>query len=172
MPDRTGIISAKGNPLTLSGSGEVKVGDTAPDVVVSKSPTEDVKLSDFRGKKVILNSAPSVDTSVCSNQMARFNEEALKLGDDVVVLSVTMDLPPALARWCEANKAEAIKAFSDYKHRDFGDKFGLRVKELGLLARTVHILDAQGVVKYQQIVPDIPTEPDYDDVLKALKELA
>ena len=171
MADRTGIITFKGTPLTLTGSGTVSVGDPAPDAILSKSPTDDVKLSDFRGKKVILNTMPSLDTSTCSFQGARFNAEALKLGDDVVVLAASMDLPTAQARWCEANKAEAIQTLSDYKHRDLGEKFGIRIKELGLLTRTVHILDAEGVVRYIQVVPEVSKEPDYEDALKALAGL-
>lgn len=171
MAERTGVISAKGNPLTLVGDEAFIVGKAAPDVTLSKALTEDIKLSDFRGKTLILSTVPSLDTSVCSNQTAWFNQEATNLGDGVVILTVSMDLPMAQARWCEANKAENITTASDYKHREFACKSGLYIKELGLLARSVHIIDKDGVVRYSQIVKEVPTEPDYEAVLAALKDI-
>lgn len=168
MADRSGKVTFKGSPLTLSGSGEVAVGQPAPDATVSKSLMDDVKISDYKGKKVVLNVVPSLDTGVCSTQTARFNQEAASLGNDVVILTISRDLPVAQARWCQANSAEAIVPLSDYKHRDFGDKYGLELKELGLLARAVIVLDPQGTVVYEQLVPEVATEPDYEAVLQAL----
>lgn len=171
MADRTGLVTFKGGPITLTGDGEVKTGEAFPEFVVSKSLAEDLKLGDLKGKKVIINVVPSLDTGVCSTQTARFNKEAASLGGDVVILTVSADLPPAQARWCQANSAEAIVTASDYKHRDFGNKTGLLIKELGVLARAVYVVDAGGKVVHGEIVPEIATEPNYEAALDALKGL-
>ncbi|MCC5875878.1 MAG: thiol peroxidase [Candidatus Sumerlaeia bacterium] len=171
MADRSGLVTFKGGPMTLTGSGAVASGDTCPDFVVSKSLAEDIKASDLKGKKVVLNVVPSLDTPVCSTQTARFNKEAAALGDGVVILTISADLPPAQARWCQANSAEAIVTASDYKHRDFGDKFGLKIKELGVLARAVYVVDASGKVVHSEIVSEIVNEPNYQAALDALKGL-
>lgn len=171
MAERAGAVTFKGNPFTLVGSGEVAVGQPVPDATLSKSLVEDCKLSDLKGKKVVLSVVPSLDTGVCATQTARFNKEAAGLGDDVVIVAVSRDLPPAQARWCQANTAENIMTVSDYKHHDFGDKFGLVVKELGLLARAVLVLDKEGSIKYMELVKEITTEPNYDNALAALKEI-
>ncbi len=169
MAERTGLVTFKGNGMTLSGSGEVKEGDTVPEFTVSTTLVDDVKISDYKGKKVILNVVPSLDTGICSIQTARFNKEAAALGDDVVILTISVDLPVAQKRWCEANSADAIVTASDYKHHEFGDKFGLLIKELGVLARAVYVLDPTGKVKYTQLVGEVAEEPDYDSALNALK---
>lgn len=172
MAERANLVTFKGGPLTLTGSGEVKVGDTAPDFKVSKTLVEDITLSSFKGKKVVLNVVPSLDTPVCSTQTARFNKEAAGLGDDVVILTISMDLPVAQGRWCQANAATAIVTASDYKHREFGDKFGIRIKELGVLARSVFVVDRNGKVVYAELVPEVAQEPNYEPALAALKSIA
>lgn len=172
MAERSGLITFKGGPLTLVGDEGLKVGQPAPDITVSKSLVADIKLSDFKGKRVILNVVPSLDTPVCSIQTARFNSEVGALGADVVVLTVSADLPVAQARWCQANTATHIQTASDYKHHDFGKKTGLLIKELGVLARAVYVIDAKGVVRYAQLVPEVTTEPNYADALKAVSDLA
>lgn len=169
MADRSGLVTFKGDPLTLTGEGAVKEGDKAPDFSVYKNLKEKVSLSDYAGKTVVLNVVPSLDTPVCSNQTNRFNKEASALGDDVVVLTLSMDLPLAQARWCGANDAKAVVTASDWRDREFGNKYGLIMKELGLLARTVIVIGKDGTVKHLQIVPEMATEPDYDKVLATLK---
>jgi thiol peroxidase len=171
MAERSGVVTFKGNPLTLVGDEGLKVGQKAPDVRLSKSLLEDIKISDLKGKAVILSIVPSLDTGVCSTQTAKFNAEAKALGDKVTVVTVSLDLPPAQARWCQANAAENIKTVSDYKHREFACASGLLIKELGLLARAVYVLDKDGVVKYGQIVPEMTTEPDYEKALSVAKGL-
>ncbi len=157
--------------MTLTGSGDVAIGQRVPDAKVSPSLTDDMSLSDLKGKKVILNVVPSLDTGVCSTQTARFNQEASNLGDDVVILTISRDLPVAQARWCQANSAENIQTASDYKHHDFGDKFGLVIKELGLLARAVYVIDPESEVKYMEVVKEVAEEPNYDSALAAVKEI-
>ncbi|MEO8377525.1 MAG: thiol peroxidase, partial [Candidatus Sumerlaeota bacterium] len=141
MADRAGAVTFKGNPLTLEGQKEVNVGDTAPDFKVSSTLVDDVKLSDLKGKVVLLNIVPSLDTPVCSVQTARFNKEAKALGKDVTVLTVSKDLPTAQKRWCDANEVQDVKTASDYKYHEFGDKYGLQIKELGVLARSIFVID-------------------------------
>lgn len=169
MSDRAGAVTFKGSPLTLVGSTEIKAGLAAPDFKVSKSLLDDITLSSFAGKTVILNVVPSLDTGVCSTQTARFNKEAAALGPNVVILTVSMDLPPAQARWCQANSATNIVTASDYKHREFQAKYGLLIKELGLLARSVFVIDPKGIVKHSELVKEVTTEPNYDAALGAAR---
>jgi thiol peroxidase len=170
MNERNGIVTMKGKPVTLTGT-QVRVGQKAPDFEVVANDLSTVKLSSFAGKTCIIASVPSLDTSVCDMETRRFNEEAGKLGDDVVVLIISMDLPFAQKRWCGAAGIKNIQTLSDYRDASFGKAYGVLIKELRLLARAVFVMDKAGVVRYVQIVPEIATEPDYNAVLKAVKEL-
>jgi len=166
MADRVGAITMKGNPLTLTGH-EVKVGDKAPDATLVANDLSEVKLSSFNGKKIILSVVPSLDTAICDLQTKRFNKEASAL-HDVVVLTVSKDLPFAQKRWCGAAGATAVKTLSDYRG-NFGETYGVLVKGLNLLARCVYVIDEKGLVTYLQLVKEVTTEPNYDEVLKAVK---
>lgn len=171
MQERKGLVTMKGNPLTLVGN-EVKVGDALPDCEVVGKELAPVKLSSFRGKVCIISSFPSLDTSVCDMMTRRFNEEAVALGDDVVVLAISMDLPFAQDRWCIAADVKNINMFSDHRTASFGQAFGVLIKELRLLARAVFVVDREGIVRYTQIVDELTNEPDYEAALKAAKEAA
>ena len=168
MEERTGVITFKGGPLTLVGP-ELKVGSKAPEFTATGNGLSPVKLSDYAGKVVLISSVPSLDTHVCDIQTRRFNEEAASLGDDVVILTVSMDLPFAQARWCGAAGIDKIVTASDYAEREVGLKYGLLIKELKLLARAVFVVGKDGTVKYVQIVPEVTTEPDYAAAIKAAK---
>lgn len=168
MKEKAGVITFKGNPLTLVGENFVDVGNVAPDFVVYDTSLNPVKLSNFKGKKVIISSVPSLDTSVCDIETKKFNDIAKKLDNNVVILTISMDLPFAQSRWCGTNGVDHVKVLSDYKDRDFGMKYGVYIKELGLLARVIFVIDTDGKVKYKQVVKEVATEPDYDDVLKNL----
>ena len=168
--ERTGLVTFKGNPMTLVGE-EVKVGDRAPNFQVVDNAMQPVTLDSFKGKVKIISCVPSLDTPVCDMETRRFNEEAGKLPDKFAVLTVSMDLPFAQKRWCAAAGVEKVKTFSDYQNRSFGCAYGVLIKELKLLARTVFIVDEQDVVRYVEIVPEIAKEPDYDRVLNAAKAL-
>ena len=170
MKERAGAVTMKGKPLTLLGN-ELKVGDTAPDVELIANDLSAVKLSSYRGKVCIISAVPSLDTSVCSTETRRFNEEAAKLGNDVVILTVSMDLPFAQKRWCGAEGIERVVTLSDYRNADFGKAYGVLIKELHLLARTVFVVDKQGVIRYIQPVKELSTEPDYNAVLEAVNKL-
>lgn len=171
MTERTGVITFKGNPMTLLGE-EVKVGDKAKDFTVAANDLSPVKLSDYKGKVVVLSVFPSVDTSVCAIQTAKFNQEIAQFSkDDVQLLTISLDLPFALGRFCADKGIENAKTTSDYKEHDFGNKYGFVIKELGLLTRGTVIVDREGTVKYVEYVPEVTTEPDYEKALETVKGL-
>lgn len=163
-------VTLKGNPVALSGT-EIKVGDQFPDVKLSKSLAEEVSISSFKGKKVVLSVVPSLDTPVCDLQGRRFNSELGNLGDGVVVAMISRDLPPAMARWCGAAEADKDKLhlLSDYKLREFGQATGTELPGLGILCRAVFVLDADGKVIHAEYVGEIAEHPDYDAALAAAK---
>jgi len=170
MKERKGLVTMKGEPLTLVGS-ELKAGDVAPDCEVVGKDLAPVKLSSFRGKTCVISSLPSLDTSVCDIMARRFNEEAVALGKDVVVLVISMDLPFGQDRWCIAADAKNVYTFSDHRGAEFGEKYGVLIKELRLLARVVFVVDKEGIIRYIEIVDELTHEPDYETVLNAVKEL-
>lgn len=169
MTRNAGITTFKGNPLTLLGD-MVKEGEKAKDFTVLANDLSPVKLSDFDGKVRVLSLAPSVDTGICAEQTRRFNKEATKLGD-TVVLAISMDLPFALGRFCAAEGIDAVKTLSDHKDADFGTKYGFLIEELRLLNRGIVVIDKAGVVQYVEFVKENTTHPDYDKALEAVKKL-
>jgi thiol peroxidase len=169
--ERTGMVTFKGNPLTLTGT-EVKVGDVAPDFTVVNNELAPVKLTDYAGKVVILSIAPSLDTPVCDLQAKRFNKMVSEVSEDVVILNISVDLPFALARWCGATGSEQVLTLSDYQERDFGNKYGVLIKELKLLARSVWLVDKDGKVVYNEIVSETIEEPNFEAVLEEVKKIA
>lgn len=164
-------ITFHGNPLTLAGN-QVKPGDSAPDFEVLANDLSPVRLSDFAGKVCVISAVPSLDTPVCDIQTRTFNAEAAALGDDVVVLAISMDLPFAQQRWCGAAGIENIQTLSDHRNAEFGKAFGVLIDELRLLARAVFIVDANGVIRYKQVVEELTDEPDYDAAMKAVTGVA
>jgi thiol peroxidase len=170
MKERTGIVTMKGNPLTLMGN-EVKAGEGAPDFTVLDNNLSPVRFSTFRGKICIVSSVPSLDTPVCDLETRKFNEEASRLGPDVVILTISMDLPFAQKRWCAASGVDKVQTLSDHRDATFGTAYGVLIKELRLLARAVFLVDQKGTLQYIQIVKELTNEPDYESVLGALKKL-
>jgi len=170
MTERAQAITLHGNPLTLEGN-PVSMGNPAPEVTLLDNDLKPVKLSDFRGKVIIIAAVPSLDTPVCDMETRRFNAEAAGLGKDVAILTVSMDLPFAQKRWCGAAGVDQVKTLSDHKEAAFGQAFGLLIKELRLLGRAVLVLDREGVVRYYQLVKEVSEEPDYEAALSAVKEL-
>ncbi len=170
MKERKGRITFQGKPLTLIGN-EVRVGERAPDVELLSNDLTPVKLSSFRGKVCVITSVPSLDTPVCDTETRRFNEEAGRLGGDVKVLAVSMDLPFAQGRWCGAAGVEWVQTLSDHRDARFGTQYGVLIKELRLLARAIFVVDREGVIRYEQLVGDISHEPDYEAVLSAVREV-
>ena len=169
MKERAGLVTMKGNPIVLLGN-EVKVGDPAPDFEVVDNGLSPVKFSSFRGKVCVLSSVPSLDTPVCDMETRRFNSEAAQLSDDVEILTISMDLPFAQARWCGAAGVTRVKTLSDHRDAAFGSGYGVLIKGLRLLARALFVVDRQGVVRYHELVKEIASEPDYTSVLAAVKD--
>ena len=155
--------------MTLIGS-QVRVNAPAPVFSALTKDGATFRLSELEGKKVLISIATSIDTSVCDLQTARFNEEAGRL-DNVVIISISMDLPPALKRYCADRGIENSLVLSDHKDADFGLKYGFLMEEHRLLARGIVVIDEAGMVRYVEIVPEIANAPDYDKALAALKEL-
>lgn len=170
MKERKGVITLKGNPMTLVGP-ELKAGDAAPDCTLAANDLSPVALSSFRGKVVVLAAVPSLDTPVCDLETRRFNQEAAKLGDGVKVVTISMDLPFAQKRWCGAAGATNVVTLSDYREAAFGAGYGVLIKELRLLARSVFVVDREGKIRYVEIVKEVASEPNYPAVLEAVKKL-
>lgn len=159
-----------GNPLTLVGP-ELKIGEAAPDFTALANNMSPVHLTDYAGKTVIISAVPSLDTPVCDTETRRFNTEAAKLGGDVVILTISMDLPFAQGRWCGAAGIDRVVTLSDHRDASFGSTYGVLISELRLLARAIFIVDKKGVLRYTQLVTEMTHEPNYDDVLKAVANL-
>jgi len=163
-------ITLKGDPVHTIGELP-KVGDKAPDFLLTKTDLSDISLKDVSGKKIILNIFLGVDTSVCSISLARFNEEIRKF-DNAIVVGVSMDLPFAHARFCEAEGMENVITASELRNREFGSNYGVRMVDgplAGLLARAIVVIDENSKVIYTQLVREISEEPDYDKALNMLK---
>lgn len=170
MTERKGVVTFKGNEITLLGN-EVKVGDKAPDFTVLANDLSPVSLKDSAGSVRIISVVPSLDTGVCDQQTRRFNEEATKL-PDVKVLTISVDLPFAQKRWCGAAGIERVQTLSDHRDLSFGTAYGVAIKELRLLARAVFVVDQNDTVVYAQYVPEATEHPDYEaPVLAAQKAL-
>lgn len=170
MKERTGIITFKGNPMTLLGP-ELKTGESAPEFCVTDNSLAPVTLASSAGKIRIISTVPSIDTPVCDTETRRFNQEASQLSDNVIVLTISMDLPFAQKRWCGAAGIDRVTTLSDYRERSFGNSYGVMIKELGLLARAVFVIDAKNIIRYIQIVPEVTAEPDYAAVFNAVNAM-
>ena len=162
------ITHLQGNPVNTVGSLPA-VGSPTPDFVTVKQDLSEAKLSDFRGKTVLLNIFPSIDTGVCAASVRRFNAEAAQL-DGVEVVCVSRDLPFALGRFCAAEGIDHVTTTSAFRS-SFGQDYGVQLADspmAGLFARSIVIVDPNGVVKYTQLVDEITTDPDFESALKAL----
>jgi thiol peroxidase len=170
MQERKGLVTFKGNPMTLLGP-EIKAGDKAPDFQVVDTNLAPVSLSDFRGKVKIISAVPSLDTPTCDAETRRFNQEAAKLPENIVVLTISLDLPFAQKRWCAAAGIDKVKVLSDYRERSFGEAYGVLIQELKLLSRSIFVVDSKDKVWYVQHVKEISGEPDYAAVLEVATKL-
>ena len=170
MSERKGIVTVFGNAMTLLGNA-VTVGQKAPDFVALDNDLNPKTPADFAGKVLIIAAVPSLDTPVCDVETRRFNSEASKLGTDVHILTISMDLPFAQKRWCAAAGIDRITSLSDHRDASFGINYGVLIKELRLLARAVFVVGKDGTLKYMEIVPEATHEPNYDAALAAAKAL-
>ncbi|RLS32378.1 MAG: thiol peroxidase [Planctomycetota bacterium] len=164
---RHGAVTFKGNPLTLVGD-EVTVGAAAPDFTLTGEGMQDIRKADLLGKPTIISVVPSLDTPVCQVQTKTFNERLGKLGDKVNAITVSLDLPFAMKRFCGAESITAMQVGSDYKDREFGKAFGVLIDELKILARAVFVLDSKGVIRYSELVKEVADHPNYDAAIAAL----
>ncbi|NIK72115.1 MULTISPECIES: thiol peroxidase [unclassified Paenibacillus] len=169
--ERTGKATVGGQPITLVGP-ELKVGDKAPAFTINKDLMTEASLSDYTGHIKLISVVPSLDTDVCDAQTRRFNQEASKLGDGVVVLTISVDLPFAQSRFCATAGIERVITLSDYKHRSFGEAYGVLIKELQLDQRAIFIVDADDTIRYVEYLGEMSDHPNYDAALAALRELA
>jgi thiol peroxidase len=169
--ERVGAVTMKGAPLTLVGP-DIEVGKPAPDFQVIDMSFAPVHLSDFAGKAILISAVPSLDTGICSLQTKRFNEELAKLPDDVVIISLSTDLPFAQKRFCDAEKIGSVKVLSDCVHNEFGLKYGVLVKDMGLLARSIFVFGKDSTLLYKQIVPEVASHVDYDTALAEIRKAA
>lgn len=168
--ERNNVVTFKGNPLTLVGT-VIRVGDKAPDFMALDNGLQPVTLKNSAGKIRLISVVPSLDTPVCDLQTVTFNKRAAELSQNVKLYTVSVDLPFAQARFCVARAVDRLQTVSDHRDVSFGTNFGLLIKELRLLARAVVIIDAQDTVRYLQIVPEMTTEPDYEEALNALRRV-
>lgn len=163
-------ITLKGEPVKVAG-GELKVGDKAPDFVLQNTALEEITLGASTGKTRIIATIPSLDTSVCHAETKRFNDEAAKL-PNAVVLVVSTDLPFGQKRWCGAEGIDKVVTLSDHRTAKFGKDYGVLIEGGKLdrcFARAIFVVDPSGVLKHVEYVPEISTHPNYDAVLAAAK---
>ncbi len=171
LPSRISDIKAGERQIELLGSPAI-LQQQAPDFKVADQAFKAVKLSDFSGKTVLLSVVPSLDTGVCSIQTKKFNQEVAALPANVVVMTISTDLPFAQKRFCVQEKVDKLLVLSDAVWGDFGSSYGLRIKDMDILSRAVLIIDASGKLVYQQLVPSLGQEPDYAAALAELKTIS
>ena len=168
--ERPGAHLFKGNPLTLIGPA-LKAGDKAPEFTVLAQDLSPVTLSQSAGKVRLISVVPSLDTGVCDAQTRRFNTEAAKF-PKAAILTISMDLPFAQKRWCGAADIDKVQVLSDHRDASFGPAYGVLIKELRLLARSIFIVDGAGTIRYVEYVKELTSHPNYDAALAALGQLA
>lgn len=169
MAERHGEVTFQGKPLTLTGE-PVREGQKAPDFTAVTTDLEEFRLSDLGGKAALIVAVPSLDTSVCNIEARRFNEQADQI-ENTEVITISMDLPFAQARWREEAGTDKLQLLSDHRDAAFGASYGVLIKELRLLARSIFVVDSDGVIRYTQLVNEVTDEPDYDAALQAARSL-
>ncbi|HCX98765.1 MAG TPA: thiol peroxidase [Bacteroidales bacterium] len=163
-------ITFGANPVNLIGK-LVEVGDKAENFTAIDESLKPITLDEFSSKVKLISIFPSIDTSVCSLQTRKFNQEAAKFKNKVAFIALSADLPFALKRFCGAEGIDNLTPLSDHKDMDFGNKFGFHIKELRLLARGVIIIDDKNIVQYVEIVPEIGNEPNYEAAIAKLNRM-
>ena len=174
LNERTGILTVRGNPVTLVGPS-LKAGDAAPDVHLSAADLSVKSLDDLTegGKRAaLLIVVPSLDTGVCSLESQKFNTRIEELPAGVKAYVVSVDLPFAMTRWGNEQGNMQLEMLSDYRDHRFGRDYGVRIKETGLLARSIIVIGADKKIAYFAIVPELTSEPDYDAAIKAAQASA
>ena len=170
MEKRTGVVTFAGNPIALLGK-EVKVGDKAPAFTLLDNGLGEKTLADYAGKVKVISVVPSLDTGVCDAQTRWFNQNVSKLGDNVVVLTVSVDLPFAQKRWCGATGIDQVETLSDHRDLSFGENYGFVLEGLRLLSRGIVVIDKDDVVRYVEYVPEVTSAVNFDAAEAATKAL-
>jgi len=170
LTETENLVKAGSKSVTLIGT-QVNVGEIAPNFKVVNENFTPVHLKDFVGHAVLISVVPSLDTGVCSLQTKRFNEEVATFDNNVVMLTISNDLPFAQKRFCKVENIDKVKVLSDSVWRDFAYKYGLLIKDMGLLTRAIFVINQEGKVTYKELVANISNHPDYDKALLALKSL-
>ena len=169
MERRRGLVTMGGDPVTLLGR-EIKVGDPAPEFIVLTGDLESYSLKDAGEKVKIISVVPSLDTGVCEMQTIRFNEAASDLGD-VVILTISVDLPFAQKRFCSANGIDKVITLSDHRDLSFGINYGFVIEEHRLLSRGIVVLDRDNIVRHVEYVKEVREHPDYDKAIEVAKRI-
>ncbi len=165
------LVKAGKKYVTLLGT-QLKINEQAPNFKVVDENFAPVSLSDYKNQTLLISVVPSLDTGVCSLQTKRFNDETANLPKNITILTISNDLPFAQKRFCKTEKVDNIKILSDSVWRDFGQKYGLIIKNMGLLTRAIFIIDHQGKIAYKELVGNISSHPNYDQALTALRDIA
>ena len=169
VEERKGAATLRGNEFTVLGTA-LKVGDTAPDFELAGPGGSTVGLKDSAGKVRIISTVPSLDTPVCSTETQKWEAQRADLGD-IAMLTASMDLPPAQARWAAEHGVEHSVA-SSHKNEGFATDYGVLIRELRFLQRAVFVVDKNDKIVYVEYVKDLPSEPDYDKAIEAARRAA
>jgi thiol peroxidase len=168
--ERKGLMEFRGQKVTIIGE-DVKVGEQAPEFSALTMDWSSMNaLESTQGKVRIIGSLPSLSTAVCDRETRKFNIEASSMSDDIVILMVSMDLPFTLSQWCAAAGVDRVITLSDQRDAEFGEKFGVLLKELGIFRRAVFVVDPNGKIDYVEYLPTLGDEPDYEAVLEAARK--
>lgn len=170
MTERFGAVTLKGTPQTVRGE-QLKVGDKAPNFTLTANDFSQVTLDDSKGKVRLISVVPSLFTGICDAQTRRFNQEAASLGDNVAILTVSVDFPPSQRQWCGAAGVDQVQTLSDHKDMNFGDAYGTHILEQRWEQRSIFVVDADDVLRYVEYVPEIGQHPDYEAALTAVREI-
>lgn len=171
LPETSNLVKAGEKFVTLIGH-QVDIGQTAPNFKVVNESFAPIKLEEFKGKNILISVVPSLDTGVCSIQTKNFNDSVAKLPENTVILTISNDLPFAQKRFCKTEKIDKIQVLSDSVWRDFGEKYGLLIKNMGLLSRSIFIIDQNQTITYKELVPNISQHPNYEKALEEITKLS
>ena len=167
--ERFGIIKVGGREATVIGD-DVKVGQDAPEFTAHATDWSLVRgIADTKGKVRIIASVPSLDTEVCDRETRRFNVEAAALDKDIVIQTISTDLPYAQKRWCGAAGVDQVMVLSDHQNAEFGEKYGVLIKERRVLRRAVFVVGRDDKIAYAAYMPALGEEPNYAEVIEAAK---
>lgn len=171
VKERFGLLSVGGSEVTILGE-DMRVGQEAPEFSAQTLDWKVIQVLDAtKGKVRIFASLPSIETGVCDRETRKFNEEAAKLDDDIVIIPISTDLPYTQSKWCAAAGIDQVMMVSDHLETSFGLQYGCLIKERRILRRAVFVVDQEGFVQYVDYMPALGDEPDYAEVLAAAKEL-